>query len=123
MLNIPLAAAAIASVVITGGTATALMLGGTHTAAPPSAGTPVVAQEVPDMVVQTFTWPKQADATGYRLYLDGVVISLTSFNSVVVPVVCGVRHRFNAQPFNNKGVSPLAPPAYWTPPCDRATPR
>jgi hypothetical protein len=108
-------------VTLSGTTAGALLLGGTHPAAPASGGTPVVAQLVPGMVVQTFSWPKKAEATGYRLYLDGLVISLTPFDSVVVPVTCGVKHRFNAQPYNNKGVAPLAPPVYWTPSCDGAT--
>lgn len=121
MINLSPLAAAIISVTITGGTATALMLGGVHSAAPPSAGTPTVAQEVPGMVAQTFTWPKQDDATGYRIYLDGAIAGLVPYTTSVLAVTCGVPHRFNAQPFNNKGVAKLSPPAYFTPSCDRAT--
>ena len=108
-------------VTISASTAGALMLGGVHIRSPDSSGTPTVAQTIPEMVVQAFNWPASADATGYRLYMDGKVISLVNYTNAMIAVKCGVKHRFNAQPFNNKGVSALAPPVYFTPSCDGAT--
>jgi hypothetical protein len=107
--------------------AAALWLGGTHTAPPASSGTPIAPSDPVSypvgFVAQQFSWAKSADATGYRLYLDGVVVGNVSgtWTAASLAVKCGVKHRINVQPFNNQGLAPLAPPVYVTPPCDKAT--
>jgi hypothetical protein len=104
--------------------ATALWVGGSPTAPPPSIQTPVASTYLePGMVGQTFTWTKSEGATGYRMYIDGVIVSQVpgSWTAALFAVKCGVKHRFNAQPYNNKGLAPLAAPVYVTPPCDKAT--
>lgn len=103
--------------------AAALFVGGTHTAPPPSIPTPTAGALYSRYVVQEFDWTPSTDATGYRLYLDGTIIGLTPANrtGTLLSMTCGVQHRFNSQPFNNKGFAVLAKPVYVTPPCDKAT--
>ena len=109
------------SVTIAGGTATALMVGGEHTGPPAPIKTPTVGYAAPGFIAQNFAWDKSPDATGYRIYLDGKVAGLVNYNGSMLSITCGVQHRFNAQPFNNKGFAKLAPPVYVTAPCDLAT--
>jgi hypothetical protein len=121
MLN---AATAIAATVVTisGVTAGALMMGGEHSAAPATIPTPVYdGNTVPGFVVQVFRWQASPEATGYRLFLDGKVISLVNYTASSIAIQCGVPHRFNVQPFNNKGVAKLPTPVYLTVACDKAT--
>lgn len=77
----------------------------------------------PGMVSQTFRWNKSQGATGYKLFMDGVVIGNVpgTWSAAQISIQCGVKHRFNAQPFNAKGLAPLATPVYVTPSCDGAT--
>lgn len=112
-----------AAVVIPAAVASAFFLGGTHSKAPSKLTNPPTIGPVPTpkMIVETMTWEKVPDATAYRLWLDGIVISITPFNAVSLPVVCGVKHRINAQPLNNAGVAALIPPTYFTPDCKGAT--
>lgn len=116
--------AVIATVTIAGATATALFVGGSPTAIPTSIRTPVTIGEYSKMSAIGLQWDASPAATGYRLYLDGIAIGLVNGSrlSTSITVSCGIRHRFNSQPFNNKGFAPLAPPVYFTTDCAKATP-
>lgn len=118
-----IAAAVTAVVAIPAALATALFIGGEQVSAPAAIRTPISIGPYTGMTVEGFSWDQAPRATGYRLYLDGIVIGLVPGTrlSTSLAVSCGVRHRFNSQPFNNKGFAPTAPPIYFTPVCDGAT--
>lgn len=102
----------------------ALFLGGSPSAPPAPIATPQPdLVTVPGMVSQVFRWTASPDATGYRLFLDGASAGNVpgTWTATQLSIKCGTRHRFNAQPFNNRGLAPLAPPVYVTPSCDGAT--
>jgi hypothetical protein len=118
--------AALTSITITGAVATALYLGGTH-AAPPASPTVTAGDGglQTGMVAQMFTW-KVTDptATGVRLWIDGQVTAVmpVTTTATTYALTCGVKHRFNYQPYNNAGIAPLkALPVYVTPSCTGAT--
>ncbi len=97
-----------------------LMAAGIHTAAPAPIATPTLGSVVEQGKVytsQVFYWTPSNDATGYRLYLDGKVFANVNYAGSLISVLCGVQHRFNVQPFNNKGVAKLALPLYFTTTC------
>lgn len=109
-----------ATVAVAATLAAGLLIGGSPTAAPQPIVTPTAdGTLVPGTVAQVFRWVKSEGATGYRLYLDGVIIGNVpgTWEGATLSVKCGVKHRFNAQPFNNKGLAALAAPVYATPPC------
>jgi len=112
-------AAAATAVTIPLALASALLVGGEHAAAPASIRTPVIGAIYPGYVSQEVKWDAQPDASGFKLFLNGVVIGLVPGKQVasLLAVQCGKQHRFNAQPFNNKGQAPLAPPLYFTAAC------
>lgn len=104
--------------------ATALWVGGSPTAPPTPIPTPgAVSTLTSGMVAQNFYWTKSEGATGYRMYMDGVVVSQVpgTWTAAMFAVKCGVKHRFNVQPYNAKGLAPLAAPVYVTPNCANAT--
>lgn len=109
---------------LTGALAAALWLGGTPATPPPSIPTPTPVTSLPKGIVgQNFYWTKSEGATGYRAYIDGVVVGQVpgSWTAAMFAITCGVRHRFNIQPYNNKGLAALAAPVYITPDCTNAT--
>lgn len=111
------------TVTLAAAVAAALFLGGTHSA-PPAKLTASVSggQNQPGFSVVAFSWPASVGATGYRIWLDGAPGPLIGpWTATSLPVSCGVRHRLNVQPFNNKGFAVLVPPLYVTPPCKTAT--
>lgn len=118
-MNTTTKAAAGTTVTLAAALATALLLGGEHTKAPAPIRTPAIGIIQPKYLSQTLSWDKSTDATGYRLYLNGLVIGLVPGGQLaaLVSVPCGVQQRFNVQPFNNKGFATLAPPLYFTSPC------
>lgn len=106
-----------APVAIAASLATALLVGGTPATPPQPIPTPTAdAIVVPGYASQTFRWQKVDGATGYKVYLDGIVLGNVpgSWTGATLSVKCGAKHRFNVQPFNNKGAAPLAPPVYVT---------
>lgn len=124
------------TVTLAAAVAAALFVGGSHSAPPPSLPASVTGgMNTPRYSVVTFSWRLVPDATGYRLWLDGVPGVLQNAPAYVkplagqpapttstsLPVSCGVKHRINEQPFNNKGFAALVPPLYVTPPCSTAT--
>lgn len=117
------AIAASVAVTISGAVATALYLGGTHTGPPaPLSASVAGGQNVPGYAVVSFSWKASPDATGYRVWVDGTPDPLIgAYTATTLPVSCGVKHRINVQPFNNKGFAALVPPLYVTSPCKTAT--
>lgn len=102
----------------------ALFLGGSPSAPPAPIATPQPdLVTVPGQVSQIVRWNASPEATGYRVYLDGAIVGNVpgTWTSAQFAIKCGVKHRFNVQPFNNKGLAPLAPPVYVTPSCAGAT--
>ena len=104
----------------------ALFLGGTHSAPPAS---PLISPRNGGLqagyVAQTFVWDvAPPGATGVRLWIDGAVSAVygPTMTSATYALVCGVKHRFNVQPYNNAGLAPFkAPPVYVTPSCAGST--
>lgn len=119
------AAVTTGGVTLTAAIAGILLIGGTHTAKPTPIVTPTAdSMPTPGYVSQVFRWIQSPDATGYRLYIDGVMSGQVpgTWTGATMSISCGQQHRFNVQPFNNKGVAPFAPPVLITVPCPTLTP-
>jgi hypothetical protein len=76
-------------------------------------------------ITQDFYWVTTPNATAYRLWLDGVPMSIVKADPTMpmqgrsMSVSCSADHRFNVQGLNAASVGPLAPrPTYFsTGPC------